>query len=380
MSPLRFIVSSSVVFAFMACPNTQLAKRDCFEDKDCGTPASAFRCEKETGACYCRTDEACPVAQFCNIAGFCQDRTGCQSNQDCLDTSTYCETTSGQCLSRGRCTADFQCQLGEVCDVARSRCVAGCRSNGDCNSVSCRCGDGACACPGTTQAERDACTVGVCDSQFCADSSFCPFGETCGVEPDAGTPRAHCLDDYDSRRRPYCDNCTLGGAQKPCGTGPNFCLIDTRHPGNYFCGVDCSQGQSCPHGYACQDVVVVTSRWACSRSNPACPGNPSLPCTTDAECKRGGTCVKEVGQAQGLCAGKCAVDEGDQNGFCSCQLDDDCAKETCSGFECSISRKACVTDDDCRAIRCVDYQGAGGCFIGSNCAPANGLSCQNVRQ
>jgi hypothetical protein len=74
------------------------------------------------------------------------------------------------------------------------------------------------------------------------------------------------------------------------------------------------------------------------------------------------------------------VSEGDENGFCTCQVDQDCAQETCSAGECSISRRACVTDNDCRAIRCVDFQGGGGCLIGQNCAPADGLSCNDVKQ
>jgi hypothetical protein len=101
---------------------------------------------------------------------------------------------------------------------------------------------------------------------------------------------------------------------------------------------------------------------------------------TDADCRRGGSCIKSPGQSSGYCAGKCAVDEGDENGFCTCQVDSDCAQETCSAGECSVSRRSCVVDNDCRSIRCVDFQGAGGCFVGSNCAPANGLSCNEVKQ
>lgn len=367
------------VLALVGCKDTRLGGKGCREDKECGTPTSAYRCETQTGVCYCRTDDACPGAQFCNVAGFCQDRSGCENNQDCLDTSTFCDTSSGQCLPRGRCSSDLQCVLGEVCDVARSRCVMGCRTNGDCNGTSCRCADVACSCTGTTPEELARCEIGTCDPEFCADSTFCRFGESCGVQPDAGSPRARCYTDYDTRLRPYCDNCTFGGGVSICGTGPNYCLIDTRHPGNSFCGADCASGQSCPRGYACQDVIVVVSQWACTRTNPSCPINSGLPCATDAECRRGGTCAKAPGQTMGYCAGKCAVDEGDEDGFCTCQVDDDCAQETCSGGECSVSRRSCVVDTDCRSIRCVDFQGGGGCFIGSNCAPANGLSCNEVK-
>ena len=380
---LRFfapLVLGASLVALVGCRDTRLAGQGCLEDKDCGSPTSAFRCETQTGVCYCRTDDACPGAQFCNIAGFCQDRSGCENNQDCLDTSTFCDTSSGQCLPRGRCASDLQCLLGEVCDLTRSTCVMGCRTNGDCNGTSCRCADVACSCTGTTPEELARCAIGVCDPEFCADATFCRFGESCGVLPDAGSPRARCYDDYDTRLRPYCDNCSFGGGVSICGTGPNYCLTDTRNPGNYFCGADCSSGQSCPRGYACQDVIVVVSQWACTRSNPSCPVNAALPCMNDTDCRRGGTCAKQAGQTSGFCAGKCSVDEGDENGFCTCQVDDDCAQETCSAGECSVSRRSCVVDNDCRSIRCVDFQGGGGCFIGSNCAPANGLSCNEVKR
>jgi len=380
-------VSAALALAAVAgsCRDPNLGKKACVIDEDCGTPVSAYRCEAETGVCYCRTDDACPPAQFCNTVGFCQDRSGCEKNADCLDPSLFCDTSTGSCLSYGRCSTDLQCDLGQVCDLMRSLCVDGCRKNGDCAGASCRCGDAACACTGTTPEEIARCPIGVCDPTFCADNTFCRYGETCGVKPDAGTtadggqPLPTCFSDYDTRTRPYCDNCTFGGGVSVCGSGPNYCLIDTRNPGNSFCGADCSSGQSCPRGYSCQDVIVVLSQWACTRSNPACPVNVNLPCTKDEECPRGGNCGIQPGQTSGYCAPKCAIDEGDENGFCTCMEDADCAQETCTMGECSISRKPCVTDPDCRSIRCVDFQGGGGCLIGQNCAPANGLTCIEVR-
>lgn len=380
MKPCLLVLSVLCGAFLSSCRDNRLGGKGCTEDKECGTPTSAFRCETQTGVCYCRTDDACSGSQFCNIAGFCQDRSGCQDNQDCLDTTTFCDTTSGQCLPRGRCSSDLQCVLGEVCDVARARCAMGCRTSGDCNGSSCRCGDVACTCSGTSPEALASCTIGVCDSDFCTDSNSCRFGETCGVEPDAGSSRAHCYQDYDARLRPYCDNCSIGGGSPPCGTGPNLCLIDTRNVGNNFCGADCSAGQTCPRGYACQDVIVVSTQWRCTRSNPACPTNPALSCATDEECERGGVCVKASGSPNGFCAGRCNIDEGDEEGYCGCQVDADCARETCTAGECSISRRSCVVDEDCRSIRCVDYQGSGGCFVGSNCAPSNGLSCFEVKQ
>ena len=83
----------------------------------------------------------------------------------------------------------------------------------------------------------------------------------------------------------------------------------------------------------------------------------------------------------GYCAGACAIDEGDTTGFCTCQVDADCAQETCSLGECSISRRPCTQASDCQQhpIRCVDFEGGGGCLIGQNCAPSSGLSCLEVK-
>ncbi|MEW6431407.1 MAG: hypothetical protein AB1730_07835 [Myxococcota bacterium] len=359
------------------CKTSQLSSKGCLEDRDCGDPASAYRCEAHTGVCYCRTDAACPGAQFCNTAGFCQDRAGCEKNLDCLDPSLSCDTTSGQCLARGRCSSDLQCELGEICDTARGACVSGCRRNGDCPGTSCRCGDTACSCTGTTPEELARCEVGVCDAQFCADETFCRFGEQCGVRPDAGVDYAQCYSDFDIDVRPYCARCTVGGGLETCGTGANFCIIDTRTNSTY-CGADCSEGQPCPRGYGCRDIRVVFTRWQCSATQP-CPPDPSLPCATDAECKRGGACIKTPGSPSGHCAGQCRIREGSSFGYCSCQVDADCPLESCSAGECTITRRKCVTDDQCRTIRCVDFDGVGGCLIGQNCTPTNGLTCVEVQ-
>jgi hypothetical protein len=362
----------------LGCPKDRVTSKGCREDKDCGSPAAAWRCQQSTGECYCRTDDACPAAQFCNAVGFCQDRAGCTVNADCLDPSLFCDTTSGNCLPVGRCSVDLQCALGQICDTVHGSCVDGCRGNGDCPAISCRCGDVACACTGTTQAERERCQVGVCDATFCADSTFCPYGQVCGVPPDAGTTRAQCYNDFDIDLRPYCARCTSGGGIDTCGTGANYCIIDTRTAATY-CGADCSEGQSCPRGYGCRDIRVVFTRWQCG-GGQACPGDNALPCGSDTDCKRGGSCLKPPGQATGLCAGQCRVREGSTFGYCSCQVDSDCAQESCSQGECTISRKKCITQDDCRPIRCVDFNGVGGCLIGQNCTPENGLTCIEVAQ
>jgi hypothetical protein len=366
-----------LLLAFVGgCRSTPINPNGCQQDSDCGSPASAFRCELQTGICYCRTDEACPPSQLCNSAGFCQDRAGCASNDDCQDPSLFCDTTTGQCLPLGRCSTDLDCPLGQICDFGRSVCTDGCRSNGDCPGSSCRCGDLPCNCTGTTPSELMACSPGVCDPYFCADNSFCQFGQVCGIPPDAGLTRNECYSDFDVNTRPYCARCTYGGGIDTCGTGANFCIIDTRTNSTY-CGADCSQGQSCPRGYGCRDIRVVYTRTLCMPGQ-ACAPDPTEPCMVDSDCKHGATCVLSQGLATGFCQSDCILREGSSFGFCSCQVDQDCAQESCSGGACTITRKKCITDQDCGTIHCVDFNGSGGCLIGQNCTPANGLTCVEV--
>lgn len=387
---MRALLALVLLATLGACRDTRIRPGGCSEDKDCG-PAEAFRCETRTGECYCKTNAACPTGQFCNERGFCQSRAGCQTNAEC-QAGTFCDTTTGACIPSGRCTSDLHCALGQVC--VENRCVAGCHGSGDCASGACRCGDQACRCTGTTPAEVERCPVGTCDEQFCGTTQDCRFGEICmvpdagprspadgglvdGGSSDAGAPRAICQSDYDDRQRPYCARCVSGAGISTCGVGANFCIIDTRTSATY-CGADCSEGQQCPRGYGCRDIRIVYSRWMCG-DGLTCPGDPTLPCTEDTDCKRGGKCLKLPGASNGTCAGQCWRREGSSFGYCTCQQDLDCPQQACSQGECTVSRKKCVQDDDCRQIRCVDFEGVGACLIGQNCTPANGLTCVEVQ-
>ncbi|MBX7096114.1 MAG: hypothetical protein K1X89_00240 [Myxococcaceae bacterium] len=368
-----------LALTLVGCRGTKVGQAGCTQDGDCG-PASDYRCDTRNNVCYCRTDAACAPSEFCNPIGFCQGRAGCLANLDCAKGS-FCDTASGKCLSEGRCTSDLHCALGTVCDVSKGSCVTGCHSSGDCSQGACRCGDVACRCTGTTPAEVAACAIGECDPYFCGSANDCRFGERCGTPDggmtDAGAGRASCFNDFDSELRPYCSRCTSGAGISTCGTGANFCIIDTRTSSTY-CGADCSEGQECPRGYGCRDIRIVFSRLQCSDTQP-CQPDMSHPCSGDADCKRGSTCAKPTGAATGYCKSQCWRREGSAFGYCTCQENQDCPQQTCSQGECSITRKKCVVDEDCKQISCVDFDGIGACLIGQNCTPSNGLTCIEVK-
>lgn len=371
----------------VGCRDTGIGPQGCRADGDCATSvgtggAEDWRCDTRTSpsVCYCRDDDACPARQFCNTAGFCQDRAGCTRNSDCLGAGLVCDTGTGTCLPQGQCTSDLHCELGQVCDASRRLCVEGCRSSGDCAGASCRCGGGACACTAGTEAELAQCEIGVCDPGFCANDTFCAFGEKCGTVADAGTDLPQCYSDYHAEKRPYCKACQVGAAgDELCGRGGNFCLIDTVNLGSYYCGVDCSEGQVCPRGYACQPIREFPQDQTCSDTK-ACPDEPSQPCATDAQCAAGTVCNVPPGATSGFCRGVCTGSEGGKLGVCGCVTDDDCSQNVCTNNQCSRTGKACVGDEDCFPVRCVDTgTGYRACRVGLNCAPANGLTCLDLR-
>jgi len=358
----------------------------CQQDADCGD-VSQFRCDTSTGICLCNTDDACPKGQFCNPAGSCQVKVTCYTNADC-DPDQICDYHANVCIPQGRCTTDDQCALGTLCDRGTGTCQPGCHSYGDCeagNACLCTGPDGGpaeCQCDSLDPAVRAQCAIGACSTDACPNTEACGYGLTCEAPDAGGLPQ--CENDYDHANRPYCDACTAQpGTNAYCGTsGPNFCLLDTSNGGfgSSYCGVDCSLGQSCPNGFHCADVVVVRSI-GCSVDTD-CPIDATA-CSTDADCPNAGLCQRSPGSPTGFCSGRCYKHEGDSSGFCTCTVDSECNQDVCQTATrtCSITRRPCNPDlpDACSTIRCVPFHGVGGCFIGQNCAPDEGLSCTQVR-
>jgi hypothetical protein len=359
----------------------------CRQDEDCSDP-KIFRCNLDTGQCLCRTNDACKAGEFCNAMGYCQAHVGCYETQDC-PAGFFCDPISDTCIADGRCASDLDCPPGELCDKATSTCKAGCRVDGDCNLRElCVCagqadGGGAeapCGCTGTTDAERESCPLGRCVAGSCLDNSWCGFSEACKSSPAGGL--STCQSDFDATLRPYCANCVDVPGGNDCGPGPNFCLFST-YTSRLYCGVDCSQGQQCANGYDCKDVIVVWTRTICNSTDDctAPDKRTSLTCDKDEDCPNHGLCGHDPGAPVGFCYGRCTFHEGANESFCSCVADEDCAQDACDpqSRSCSISRKTCdPAGGGCRKIRCVDFGDKGGCLIGQNCKPLEGLTCSDV--
>ena len=373
--------------ALAGCSQSKLV-HGCSRDEDCGDPA-IYRCELETAQCRCKTNAACNVGEYCNPQGYCQAHVGCYETRDCPQ-GFFCDPRANVCLADGRCASDLDCPAGQLCDPASKTCKSGCRVDGDCPlRAVCLCaapGDGGaseelCSC-GQGDGGTAGCSIGHCASGLCRDDGFCAFGEVCRTPPEGGL--AVCQSDYDPDLRPYCANCVSLPGQPACGKGPNFCLTSVLEQDTYFCGVDCSAGQACANGYDCNDVIVVWTRTECLLQDDCMSPSrrTSIPCQIDSDCPNHGLCGHDPGTLVGFCFGRCVLDEGARQSYCACVADDDCAQDTCVAEtrECSISRKRCDPNGaGCGKINCVDYGDQGGCRIGQNCAPLEGLTCADVR-
>ncbi|MDP2339441.1 MAG: hypothetical protein Q8O67_00675 [Deltaproteobacteria bacterium] len=342
--------------------------------------------------CDCIDDRGCDASESCNALGRCQAQRGCNSNEEC-GTDLFCDVIRGQCIAidgcgtgHDCCVLDSQCGFGNVCDSLRQACVSGCRDEADCIL-------------GQSCAKSLGQPLGSCSAEVCGGDNLCDFGEVCSSD-------GACEID---NRGPYCLGCTGGVQSDDCGERGNFCLTDTINGGS-FCAVDCAAGESCPFGYECRSVIIIPPAapfcdaescvidgdgdGLCSLSGTRCsvdadcpigfPGGDCLradignceidqlrSCSDDSECADGDACLAQ----------ECRYREGAAIGHCTCTRDTDCPRDRCVDIrpdttrgECELSGHDCFTDADCEAIiTCVN----GGCFIGRNCAPADGRTCRD---
>ena len=88
----------ALLLLLAACSDTR-SGADCREASDCGSPAEAYRCDPDTGACLCRTDAACPPGELCNAAGFCQDARGLREERGLRGPGPLLRHPTGTCLA-----------------------------------------------------------------------------------------------------------------------------------------------------------------------------------------------------------------------------------------------------------------------------------------
>jgi hypothetical protein len=332
---------------FAGCPGSRdVINGVCMADEDCG----AFqRCDAARGVCLCTGDNACDPAEFCNVAGNCQPLLNCLNNEDCRTEETpfaICNTDNGQCITldgvNTQCAKDAHCPFGFFCDA--SRCVQGCRDNGDC-PLGEPCIEGAC------DFNPGACNEnGYCDyGEMCTENLTCfthpdanelcttcdPFGaagascESCLIDPSV--PGTLCAEDNDCSDGSCVHFPCFGDGDCPPGESCDF-FECSGHCGAFFCGNESCDDVSnpCPRGYSCFQVVRV--------SNNLCTKN-------GGECSAGATCSAD------------AEGENQNNGSCSCLSDGDCPI----------------------GLTCVNPGPGGACIDGSTCAPASGLTCEDLR-
>jgi|GEM_PF-474686 len=414
-------VGLGVVAMGSSCSTGNTSDR-CQSDTQC---ANGLICLVDEGICGCNPEDpansGCSTDEFCNEERRCQTRAGCITNADCENvtgeeaTEQFCDVKTGRCILKKGCqiddgdvccTDDSHCSYGNICNPLEGRCIEGCNGDGDCLL-------------GQGCVKEAIGTLGVCQAGRCTANNQCQYGELCNLES------GFCVFDT---RGDFCQGCSGGVTSDDCGEPANYCLTDSSDPTGQseFCGVDCSQGQPCPFGYSCNDVILFGQSLglpacrgaeACVKENEDdetgyCSRNTLESCTVDEDCPEGppgsdcprahvGNCLIDQTQSceqdtdccddpnvcpEGSCVKQeCRGGEGDAFGTCTCTRDLDCPSDTCQGADlsdpenpvlgnCALSGHQCYEDLDCDVIACVN----GGCRIGANCSPANDRACRDL--
>lgn len=347
--PTRFVVVAVFALATIAgCRAPISTITGCTQDAECGV---SQRCDTLSGQCLCTDDNGCDASEFCNVVGKCQTALECLNNSDC-ETSEFCDTLSGECIARvgGVCVLDSQCPFGSFCGQNRG-CATGCRDDGDC-ILGTPCIDGSC----------DE-TPGACTS-----AAFCEFGQLCASNNrcvDHVARRTLCEDCSGSNGFSCADECLIDGSVAPTScTNDSQCARGSCEPQRCAVDTDCNSGRCGPLTGTC-----ITSR-VCQGAFCGASG-----CDDQNPCPRGYTCGQlqvvsgtqcTLGAANQCGGGGRACNGGGENGavgFCSCAVDSDCPS---SGF-----------GGD--ATVCANPGPNGACIIGTTCAPADGLLCEDLR-
>ncbi len=277
-----------------------------------------------------------------------------------LSASCGAETTV---ILEPQCSADRDCPFGEAC--ADGECVAGCLNDGDCGP-------------------RGVCLGGACASGggFCNSDRDCDFGQLCSNDA--------CVDHLKGRE--LCEACEL-----------IFCDADEDCPDGVSCDHEREQCQVCGEGGLCR----FEGGQACEVDDE-CPIDQTcdpVRCFEDRTCiSRGlGTC--EISGDEGTCSmGRCEGSRCSSLG-CSAAGDDRCPR----GYDCfSIVETdiPCLSDADCPTGRpcyqlneaspdrycgcttdatcpggaaCLDFTDRSFCELYSECLPALGAECRDLR-
>jgi hypothetical protein len=138
----------------------------------------------------------------------CNDALPCVNPTDICAADFTCKQF--KCATSAQCPMDSHCDQGD--------CIKGCVEDGDCKTG--------------YQCNTETAS---CDKIGCTDTNIdCGFKEFCNI----GTGECYTAGGN------YCKFCD---EDYECGDG-NYCYA-------HYCGVDCSGGKECPHGFECDGLT-----------------------------------------------------------------------------------------------------------------------------
>jgi len=367
-----------------------------------------LECTGEAGECKVIVCKDCACVEEDAVDGTpCDDGDACTANDNCQ--GGLCEkgeiackcATSEDCVAfedGNLCNGTLMCDTSIVpyaCVVDLATVVT-CTDDAPepCKEQACDTATGTCG--KVDKADDTACD----DADPCTAETKCIAGACAGGTPtlcddlnpctdDSCDPTLGCVKSENTASCEDSDPCTVGDACSGgvcVGGGPNGC--DDQNP----CTFDsCTPGVGCAHeiqqGKACNDSDACTIDDACDASG-ACTGSPKS-CDDDNQCTKdtcsGGSCKNDIVKGE-VCndANACTVqDTCDVAGVCKgsamlCNDKNTCTKDTCVDGACVFAPLPAGPCNDNNACTASDTCSAEGICVGTPKNCDDGLFCNGV--
>ncbi len=237
----------------------------CSVDEDC-TEGEDQICDRDLERCVARIP-SCPYGMVCSSDSR-QCEAACVTDDDCYENDASCSPEGSPCSCvQNECVHVYRCVQSSECEDGRTCVIKPGETEGECLPD---CGGDDALCPQgmlcTQTVDRYECVPGCTTDSDCTVRESCVAGScvSSSVEgrrhcqmPEACEACESCKDDHLGGRTcqqvtATCELCSApaGGC---AGSEPIWCCAIFTTSG--FRGIDCTDGQLCPAGHQCIEIV-----------------------------------------------------------------------------------------------------------------------------
>jgi hypothetical protein len=367
---------------------SNLCELECSSHLDCGGQTTAQSCvlAVEDGTAQpvtiCQQNGLSPIGAKCPFGNECATALSCPDGSNCDYTQCGGSADGGAVTPGGKCTLDTAacaevtgCSVGK-CPDGSACTVQGCAQS-ECAALTC-----------LTAGSGDA--DAYCTLEDCTADSDCPGGYWCEPErdphqicgqpapgPDCGMAVTPCVTPSPSNTYmpgPLCtvrNQCRIREQCDPCTTDLDCSVIPGRHctqvGTSKACTFDCGSDADCVSGYQCTSGECVPRFGSCVGTGKFCE-----PCQNDTDCGTGLICIAYETGGERVCINPsiactsdadCPKSPSGLQGFCDpnggCYIPEDATSMLVSCW-CQNTGASCGQNAECCSSKCVGVDAATG--------------------